>query len=173
MATAFWDFSLAVYAAPGVEDECLSLQDSFGIDVNLLLFAAYMGRRGLLLSRDEIAEASALVRTWHDNVVVPLRSVRRATKPLLKSLSDSARQPAEAFRQRVKAVELASEKIEQDLLDEWTRARVRLPASPDVEGAIHGNIGLLLEFSDAARQGARSPAALIHACLATAQPAGT
>jgi uncharacterized protein (TIGR02444 family) len=173
MTTAFWDFSLAVYAAPGVEDECLLLQDSFGIDVNLLLFAAYTGRRGILLSRDEIAEASTLVRAWHDNVVVPLRGARRATKLLLKSLSDSTRQPAEAFRQRVKAVELASENIEQDLLDEWTRARPRLPASSDVEGAIHGNIGLLLELSGAAGQGACSPAALIRASLASAQPAGT
>jgi uncharacterized protein (TIGR02444 family) len=40
MANAFWDFSLKVYAAAGVADECILLQDRFGIDVNLLLFCA-------------------------------------------------------------------------------------------------------------------------------------
>lgn len=39
----FWQFSLAVYAAPGVEAECLALQEALGIDVNLLLFFVWLG----------------------------------------------------------------------------------------------------------------------------------
>lgn len=39
----FWRFSCAVYAAPGVAQACLELQDTHGADVNLLLLAAWLG----------------------------------------------------------------------------------------------------------------------------------
>jgi uncharacterized protein (TIGR02444 family) len=173
MAKAFWDFSLQVYAVPGVADECASLQDQFGTDVNLLLFGAYMGGQRVLLSRDDVAQISAVVQAWHEHVVKPLRSARRATKQMLKSSSDSVGKPVEALRKKVKALELESEEIEQNLLDEWARTRPRLPASSDAEAAIDGNIRLLLEFSGAAGHGACSPATLIQASLAAAKPAGT
>jgi uncharacterized protein (TIGR02444 family) len=172
MANDFWDFSLAVYASPGVEGECLALQDQFGIDVNLLLFAAYMGGHGIVLSRDDMAQTSALVDAWQRQVVMPLRGVRRATKPMLQSPPGSAGKPIEALRNKVKAIELESERIEQDLLDEWARTCARLEACSDIAAAIRGNIGLLLEFSGAAGRGARSPATLIAASLAAAKSAG-
>jgi len=169
MANAFWNFSLEVYAVPGVADECLSLQDRFGIDVNLLLFGAYMGRQGVLLSRDDMAQTSTLVQAWYEHVVKPLRSARRATK---QPPSVSTCKPVEALHKQIKALELVSENIEQDLLDEWMRTRARSSASSDAEAAIHGNIRRLLEFSGAAERGARSPATLIQASLATAKPTG-
>lgn len=50
----FWRFSLAVYAAPGVADECLALQERCGIDVNILLFCAWVGgARRILLTPSE------------------------------------------------------------------------------------------------------------------------
>ena len=39
---AFWKFSLAVYAAPGVPEECLAVQERYGVDVNVLLFCAWL-----------------------------------------------------------------------------------------------------------------------------------
>ena len=39
---AFWKFSLAVYATPGVAGECLAVQESLGVDVNVLLFCAWL-----------------------------------------------------------------------------------------------------------------------------------
>jgi uncharacterized protein (TIGR02444 family) len=38
-------FSLSVYGSLGVQKECAELQDSFGIDVNLLLFCAFVDAR--------------------------------------------------------------------------------------------------------------------------------
>jgi uncharacterized protein (TIGR02444 family) len=38
-----WSFSLAVYSDGSVQQECLNLQDQYGIDVNVLLFCAYAG----------------------------------------------------------------------------------------------------------------------------------
>ena len=60
MASPFWDFSVAVYGASAVEGECLTLQDQFGIDVNLILLCAFVGAaHGVALTPDDIASARA------------------------------------------------------------------------------------------------------------------
>ena len=33
----FWDFSVRTYRTPGVPDACLSLQNDYAADVNMLL----------------------------------------------------------------------------------------------------------------------------------------
>ena len=42
-AGALWDFAVRLYAEPGVGEACLALQDRFGVDVPLLLWAAWLG----------------------------------------------------------------------------------------------------------------------------------
>ena len=72
MGSGFWDFSLAVYGAEAVAPECLSLQDKFGIDVNLLLLCAYVGAvRGVTLTVGDIVAARAEVATGHKDIVKP------------------------------------------------------------------------------------------------------
>lgn len=87
MQRSLWDFSIAVYAAAGVADDYLGLQDRRGIDVNLLLFCGYMGAGGALLSQDDLRQVSGLVRPWHEDVVKPLRTARRALKIRYESTS--------------------------------------------------------------------------------------
>ena len=55
-SSRFWDFSLEIYAKPGVAQACLALQDECGADVNLLLFCCWAGpldeiamRRGVVV----------------------------------------------------------------------------------------------------------------------------
>jgi uncharacterized protein (TIGR02444 family) len=43
---AFWCFSLAFYERPGVADALIALQDRDGFDVNLVLFALWLGISG-------------------------------------------------------------------------------------------------------------------------------
>src|SRR3974377_2548240 len=43
MSQSLWNFSLAAYANKAVQDECLALQDEFGLDVNLILSCSYLG----------------------------------------------------------------------------------------------------------------------------------
>ena len=50
----FWRFSLAVYGQDDVAQECLQLQQVGGIDINLLLFCAWLGTRAIVLSAVEI-----------------------------------------------------------------------------------------------------------------------
>lgn len=107
---AFWQFSLAVYGAPGVATECLVLQDTLGIDVNLLLFVAWLGqKRRIALSESDIARVEGIVQPWHLQAVRPLRAIRRD----LKAFPTADR---ELFRNRVKALEIEAEQIEQALL---------------------------------------------------------
>ena len=74
----FWKFSLAVYAAPGVAAECLALQSELNIDVNSLLFCAWLGAaKTILLGDRNLAAIDASVRQWHETVVRPLRAVRQ------------------------------------------------------------------------------------------------
>ena len=51
----FWDFSLAVWGREAVEPACLDLQERHGLDVNLLLFCGWAGRRGRALDDADIA----------------------------------------------------------------------------------------------------------------------
>ena len=81
MSSAFWLFSRSVYATAGVQEECLLLQDKFGVDVNLLLFSAFVGAvHGALLPTEELSDASAAVAQWQEGVVRSLRTIRRAIK---------------------------------------------------------------------------------------------
>lgn len=89
----FWDWAVAAYARPGVAEACLDLQDAHGQNVPLLLWAIWRG--------GDVDAAVALARSWEDEVIGPLRGVRRRLK---------ARADAEALRQKVKAVELEAER---------------------------------------------------------------
>ena len=57
----FWDFSLRVYGSDGVPAACIALQERRGIDVNLLLFSAWIGEsgRGVLAESDLDATLAA------------------------------------------------------------------------------------------------------------------
>jgi uncharacterized protein (TIGR02444 family) len=107
-AAEFWDFSLALYAKPGVAPACLVLQDEQGRDVNLALYCAWVGWSGRgRLSRDEIAAAERVLAPWRQQVVEPLRAARRSIKGVAG---------AEPIYTKVKALELEAEREAQRLL---------------------------------------------------------
>jgi uncharacterized protein (TIGR02444 family) len=103
----FWRFSLAVYGQTEVAKECLALQDAFGLDVNILLFCAWLGTQSVALKREDIEAASRAVAAWRDDIVLPLRTVRRRWKVLSGD---------QKFRASIKDVEIKAEQIEQAML---------------------------------------------------------
>lgn len=106
------DFALRVHRQAGVEQACVLLQDRFGVDVNVLLFAARVGVAGQLTT-DTLTAASARVAQWHAEIVRPLRAVRRR----LKSGPAPAPSPdTTELREQLKALEIRSELIELDEL---------------------------------------------------------
>ena len=102
-----WDWALTAYAADGVADACLELQDSAGQNVPLLLWAAWCAAEGRTPDADALEAAGDTARAWQDTAIAPLRAVRRALKPRAPDLDDADR---EAVRAQVKAVELAAER---------------------------------------------------------------
>ncbi len=108
-----WDFSLAVYARPGVGAACLDLQARFGVDVNLLLAVLWTGATGRgRLSAGEVATLAAAVGALHADVVKPLRAARIALKAPAASDPGLA-----ALRVAVQRVELDAERAEQGALE--------------------------------------------------------
>lgn len=143
-----WQFSLAVYAADGVAGECLDLQDRYGVDVNLLLFAAYAGAiEETTLERNDIADAAAASSAWHTDIVRALRGARRALKPAAADNGNPFRSQSAELRARIKAAELDAERLEQGMLWAWWRQR-RSRARTDPTEALHANLsGLLAHYA--------------------------
>jgi uncharacterized protein (TIGR02444 family) len=129
----FWRFSLAVYKPAEVAAECLALQEAIGLDVNLLLFCAWLGTRAIVLSRSDIEAASRIVAGWHNSVVRPLRGVRRHIKT----------QYGDAFenlRSRVKDNELQAEQTEQAMLFSYAQGIQTSPDGSELRDAVARNV---------------------------------
>jgi uncharacterized protein (TIGR02444 family) len=116
-ANPLWTYSLRLYRRPGVAPACIALQDRLGVDVNLLFFCLWTGGSGRRLTPATLRLAAGLARVWTTNVVGPLRGTRRFLKPL----------ELPKLRGAVARVELAAERVEQDLL---YRLAPRAPARP-------------------------------------------
>jgi uncharacterized protein (TIGR02444 family) len=130
-ASPFWRFSLSFYRMEGVAPACLVLQDEAGADVNLVLLLLWCASQGWQLSRAEIADIDHLCAPWRATAVLPLRTLRRALKapPLLAAAT------AEAFRGKVKTVELEAERLQQQAMYDWTQAAPRGKHSASSAGA--------------------------------------
>ncbi len=162
-ATALWRFSLAVYRRAGVAPECLDVQERFGVDVNLLLFCAYLGAlEAVVLSKDDLGQAAAVVRGWHGEIVRTLRRTRRALKPLSEAGAGPLASEAAGLRAHVKAAELEAERIEQAML--WTSWRARAAPSQRAEpqDALAANIRAVLIASGAGERDADPGCTLPH-----------
>lgn len=105
--SGFWDWALAAYRGPGVSEACLTLQDTHGQNVPLLLWAAWTARTGRALDEETIEAACDAARAWDGAAVGPLRAIRRTLKAPIPDIGDVGR---EALRDQVKAVELAAER---------------------------------------------------------------
>lgn len=114
-SSPFWRFSLRFYRQPAVADACIALQEGAGVDVNLLLFLLWQAAQRRALTAADITALDGRIGAWRDAAVVPLRAVRRALKspPALV-----AAEVAEAFRTRIKAIELEAERLQQEAMYE-------------------------------------------------------
>ncbi len=134
--TPFWRFSLHFYRHQGVSDACIALQDRRGVDVNLLLFLFWLADDGRLLSTDEVQKLDDAVRDWRNLTVVPIRDTRRKLKGA-RTIVDPAAQ--EVFRNKVKAVELDAERLQQAALFAFTQGG-SLGRKAEPQAAARGNL---------------------------------
>jgi uncharacterized protein (TIGR02444 family) len=110
---SLWEWTLQAYAQPGAPEACLRLQDEFGQNTSLLLWAVWAeaSDAGLLARGAEVA------RAWEATALVPLREVRRALKAPFPPVDDAAR---EGLREQVKAAELRAERVLMETLEAMT-----------------------------------------------------
>ena len=116
--TPFWRFSLHFYRQAGVSDACIALQDNCRVDVNLLLFLFWLAAGKRQLSAADVKRLDEAVRSWRDLTIVPIRDARRKLKGAV-TLVEPQRQ--EAFRTKIKAIELEAERLQQEALYGLTR----------------------------------------------------
>jgi len=111
----FWRFSLKLYRAPGVADACIALQEGAGVDVNLLLFLLWQATQRRAFTAADVAALEQRIGGWRETTVIPLRNLRRALKSPPALVAPGT---AEAFRTRIKAVELEAERLQQEAMYE-------------------------------------------------------
>lgn len=118
----FWNFSLEFYAQPGVADICISLQDKHHVDVNVMLYMLWLATVGMAVSKSDVVTIDQHIKPWRENVVVPLRHIRRSiAKP---KVFDERME----FRNRVKNLELHAERLEQgDLFSLFSEQKTSKP----------------------------------------------
>jgi uncharacterized protein (TIGR02444 family) len=144
--TAFWDFSLRFYGGPGVSDALIALQDRRGRDVNLLLYAIWLGLSGRGLADSAALErVASILDPWRRRVIEPLRAARRALKAEGASLA--------ALYAAVKSSELAAERVAQ------LRLAAQAPQARTADGAARAaaaaaNLRLALAGTDPAETAA-------------------
>ena len=126
----FWRFSLGFYRRKGVADACITLQERSGVDVNLLLYLLWQASQGNAYAVEDVATLEAAVGPWRQATVIPLRTVRRALKEPPGLVAGPT---AEVFRNRIKAVELEAERLQQEAMYELAKAKSggRPVASPE------------------------------------------
>lgn len=86
------------------------------MNVNVLIYLLWrVDQRQERIQDGALAEAEAAVSAWRDEIVVPLRALRRQLKI---GPSPAPSNATEALRGRLKAAEIDAEHIELDLLEQ-------------------------------------------------------
>jgi uncharacterized protein (TIGR02444 family) len=128
----FWRFSLSFYREPAVAVACIDLQDQAGVDVNVLLFLLWSATLRRKLTQPVVEELDRRIGAWRDATVIPLRALRRALKSPPPVVEAGA---AEAFRTRIKAVELEAERLQQQTMFEMSQTMRFEDAAAPIDAA--------------------------------------
>jgi uncharacterized protein (TIGR02444 family) len=128
----FWRFSLSFYREPAVAVACIDLQDQAGVDVNVLLFLLWSATLRRKLTQPVVEELDRRIGAWRDATVIPLRALRRSLKSPPPVVEAGA---AEAFRTRIKAVELEAERLQQQTMFEMSQTMRFEDAAAPIDAA--------------------------------------
>ncbi len=75
-----WRFSKNIYRKGEVSETLLHLQDKFSIDVNMILFVAWLASINRSITTSDIQDAQKLVSLWRTKIIVPIRNIRRSAR---------------------------------------------------------------------------------------------
>lgn len=138
MQNPLWDYASDIYALEGVASACVALQDQHGLDVNLLLYAAWLAHTGRRLKMQHLSALDASVSEWRDQVVRPLRAVRRQLH---------GRAGVSELYGAVKALELRAEREQLDAMYAFFAHGDALPGARDaLRDALRDNLQVVAQF---------------------------
>ncbi|NTF10405.1 TIGR02444 family protein [Agrobacterium rubi] len=100
-----WKAMCHLYGRSEVSQLCVSLQDSYGVDVPLLLLLLHAEQQQLSIDIDDFRALLTDADAWRGDVVKPLRTVRQAMK------GRYVEQNEVRLRDAVKALELQAEQV--------------------------------------------------------------
>lgn len=137
-ADSLWEYANRLYAAPGVSDACLRLQDECDVDVCVLMLLLWLAQQRRAMRDTQVQMILRSSAEWREQVVQPLRGVRRRLKapPTLIDAADS-----EALRQAIKAAELRAERLELNALQSLFGESRLCDSATDADAAARNNIG--------------------------------
>lgn len=145
MTPSLTEYAGWLYGQPGVEPLLLELQDQAGADVLLLLVACWLGRTAVPADLVLWQRLHADQTPWREQVIDPLRQVRRA----LANNTQTA-----ALYKQVKACELAAEWHQLKQLEALCRAAINPPEDRPWLGAMQAHLAMSGEASGDRRVGA-------------------
>jgi uncharacterized protein (TIGR02444 family) len=122
-----WAFAAAAWGSPGVEAICLELQDVDGQCPALLLWRLWTLKDARAVDPDTLDKALHAARSWEDEVLAPLRAVRRRLAARSGLTPEAART---ALRRKLLDAELEAEHALIDTLEALAPERLASPTSP-------------------------------------------
>ncbi len=106
----FWDYSVQVWPTAG--ETLLMLQETYQLDINMLLFCCWLAKEHRVFrSSEQLAHYWPEISRWQNEIILPLRIIRQKVKAI--SLPDASIQ---AIYSQCKQVELDAERIQQKRL---------------------------------------------------------
>ena len=114
-----WDFALAFYAQPQIAETCVHLQDSYKVNVCLLIGLRWLDESGKHLSDAQFADLQTYIQVWTQQVVEPLRSLRRLLKQPVAAYPQDETQAQ--IRISIKQAELLAEKKLLLEIEAWSQ----------------------------------------------------
>ncbi len=111
-AETFWQYSLSRYSIDEVKNACMRLQDSYGYNVNLLLFCMHCDSLAVLLCQQSIADIKSKM-VLSDQQLIAHRNQRRMAK--VETVVKAAQEQSNIYESLLKQ-ELALEAQQQEII---------------------------------------------------------
>ena len=99
-----WIYSLKQYGDPSCATFLLDAQDTYQLDINILLFIGWLATQKRCLDIQKLSASN--ITTWQKQVIQPLRKIRLQAKTMANN----------DFYQSIKKLELSAEHQEQNKL---------------------------------------------------------
>ncbi len=97
----FWRFAVKTYCSEGVSEILLQVQDQFSVDVNMILYSAWLASENRSLTSKHASEVENSIELWRNEVIAPIRNLRVSLRSIVG---------AELIRDDIKKIEIHAEK---------------------------------------------------------------